>query len=98
MGNHAPNRPVKYFGWRTVMEGSRFFGIYNVTLVEEVVVPKLHMSKLSCLEMTANFHPILRTLLRKKLPETLISSHRTTTIFWPERICFEIIEANRPRR
>jgi len=28
----------------------------------------------------------------------LISSHLTTTIFCPERICFEIIEANRPRR
>ena len=27
-----------------------------------------------------------------------ISSHLTTTIFWPERICLEMIEANRPRR
>ena len=40
----------------------------------------------------------MRTLLRKKLPEILISSQRTTTIFWPERICFEMIEASRPRR
>ena len=38
------------------------------------------------------------TLFRKKLPEMLISSHLTTTIFCPERICFETIEANRPRR
>jgi hypothetical protein len=28
----------------------------------------------------------------------LISSHLTTTIFWPERICLEMIEAKRPRR
>ena len=39
-----------------------------------------------------------RTLLRKKLPDILISSQRTTTIFWPDKICFEIMEANRPRR
>ena len=37
-------------------------------------------------------------MFRKKLPEMLISSQRTTTIFWPERICFEMIEASRPRR
>ena len=41
---------------------------------------------------------MILTLLRKKLPEMFISSHRTTTIFWPLRICFEIIEASRPRR
>jgi hypothetical protein len=38
------------------------------------------------------------TLFRKKLPEMLISSHLTTIIFWPERICLEIMEASRPRR
>jgi hypothetical protein len=38
------------------------------------------------------------TLFRKKLPEMLISSHLTTVIFWPERICLEIMEASRPRR
>jgi hypothetical protein len=45
VGNHAPNRPVKDFGWRTVVEGSRLFGIYNMTLVKEVVVPELHISR-----------------------------------------------------
>jgi hypothetical protein len=40
----------------------------------------------------------MHTLFLKKLPEMLISSHLTTTIFWPERICFEIMEASRPRR
>jgi hypothetical protein len=38
------------------------------------------------------------TLLRKKLPEMLISSHRTTTIFWPFKICLDIMDASRPRR
>ena len=38
------------------------------------------------------------TLLRKKLPEMLISSQRTTTIFWPLRICLATIDASRPRR
>jgi len=27
-----------------------------------------------------------RTLFQKKLPEILISSHLTTTIFWPENL------------
>ena len=36
--------------------------------------------------------------MRKKLPEILISSHLTTTIFCPERICFETIDASRPSR
>ena len=39
-----------------------------------------------------------RTLLRKKLPEMLISSHLTTTIFCPERICLAIMDASRPKR
>ena len=39
-----------------------------------------------------------RTLFLKKLPEMLISSHLTTTIFWPERICLAMMEASRPRR
>lgn len=38
------------------------------------------------------------TLLRKKLPETLTSSQRTTVTFWPLRISFARIEARRPRR
>lgn len=38
------------------------------------------------------------TLLRKKEPEALMSSQRTTTTFWPLRICLATIEARRPRR
>lgn len=41
---------------------------------------------------------MMRTLLRKKLPLMLTSSHRTTTIFWPLRICLEMMEARRPSR
>jgi hypothetical protein len=40
----------------------------------------------------------LHTLFRKKLPEMLISSQRTTTIFWPLRTCLEIMEARRPSK
>lgn len=79
------------------MKRTRFLGVDDMALVEEVVVAQLNISvyvsrSLSDLMTWQN------TLLRKKLPEMLISSHLTTTIFWPERICFEIIEANRPRR
>lgn len=38
------------------------------------------------------------TLLRKKEPEALMSSQRTTTTFWPLRSCLATIEARRPRR
>ena len=69
-----------------------------MAFVEEVVVSKLvvqYNSRSPQLELHLKFP---HTLLRKKLPEIFISSHLTTTIFCPERICLEMIEANRPRR
>ena len=96
MGNHAANSPVENLGWSAVVDRTGPFRVDDMTFMEKVVVTKLER----------NFHKYEvevtetreRTLFRKKLPEILISSHLTTTIFWPERICFEIIEASRPRR
>lgn len=39
------------------MEGTRLFGIHDVTLVEEVVVPELLKPNASSSELTANLHP-----------------------------------------
>ena len=95
MRGHAPDRSVENFGRGTVMEGARLFRVDDVAFVEKIMVTKLkrqlNMKKWEQDNAT-------RTLFLKKLPEMLISSHLTTTIFWPERICFEIIEASRPRR
>lgn len=95
MRSHATNGPVENLGRSAVVKGARLFGIDNMPLVKEVVVSELKgpfyiCSKLYCSQML--------TLFRKKLPEILISSHLTTTIFWPERICLDMIEASRPRR
>lgn len=49
------------------------------------------------LPSTKHSLPLL-TLFRKKEPETLICSHRTTVTFWPDRICLAKTEASRPRR
>jgi hypothetical protein len=97
VGSHTADSTEKDFGRSAMMKRTRFLGVDDMALVEEVVVAQLNISvyvsrSLSDLMTWQN------TLLRKKLPEMLISSHLTTTIFWPERICFEIIEANRPRR
>ena len=76
-----------------------------MALVQEIVVPQLFMNE--------KYAPVAyeelkiqeprdgkmkQTLFRKKLPLTLISSHRTTTIFWPERACLAIIDASRPSK
>ncbi len=60
------------------MERTGFFGIHNVAFVEKVVVPELVNI---CVIRGPVINPNPRTLLRKKLPEMLISSQRTTTIF-----------------
>lgn len=95
MRDHAANGPVENLGRGAVVEGAGFLGVYNVAFVEKVMVPQLH-SYMSAIHRGA--YVMMMTLLRKKLPEMFISSHRTTTIFWPLSICFEIIEASRPRR
>ena len=41
MRGHAPDRSVENLGGGTMMEGARFFGVYNVALVQEIVVTKL---------------------------------------------------------
>jgi len=41
MRGHTPNRSIENFGGGTMMEGARFFGVYNVALVQEIVVTKL---------------------------------------------------------
>ena len=96
MGNHAANSPVENLGWSTVVDRTGPFGVDDMTFMEKVVVAKLgrnlHKYEVGVTETREH------TLFRKKLPEILISSHLTTTIFWPERICLEIIEASRPRR
>ena len=94
--NHTPDGPVKNLGRCAVMEGTRLFGINNMAFVKEIVVTKLSEHK--CHTNHHNSKKPSLTLFRKKLPEIFTSSHLTTTIFWPERICFEMIEANRPRR
>lgn len=86
------------------MEGSGLFRVDYVAFVEEVVVPQLVTGKtvqknVRLLNIQTKSTPNkLSTLLRKKLPEMLISSQRTTTIFCPFKACLEMIEAKRPRR
>jgi len=41
MGNHATNCPIEYFGWCTVVERTRLFGVHDVALMEEVVISEL---------------------------------------------------------
>ena len=41
MGDHATDGPVEDLGRSAVVEGARLFGVHNVALVEEVVVPQL---------------------------------------------------------
>lgn len=41
VGNHSADSPVENLGGGAVMEGARLFGVDDVTLVEEVVVPEL---------------------------------------------------------
>lgn len=97
VGRHTTDGAEEDFGRGAVMEGARLFRVDDMALVEEVVVPQLHTI---CISKTSNTFtiPVRHALLRKKLPEMLISSQRTTTIFWPDRICLEIMEASRPRR
>ena len=38
---HATDGSEEDFGRRSVMEGARLFGVDDMTLVEEVVVPEL---------------------------------------------------------
>lgn len=47
MGDHATNCSIKDFRGSTVVKGPRLFGIHNVTLVEEVVVPELKAKALN---------------------------------------------------
>lgn len=98
MRNHAANGTVENLRGCTVVEGARFFRVDNVTFVKEIVVSQLGYTNIIRTGNATDAQLQLSTLLRKKLPEMLISSHRTTTIFWPLRICFEIMEARRPRR
>ena len=94
---HAADSPVKNLGRSAVMKRTRFFGVDNMPLVKEIMVTELERT----FRIRNSWqHSYLRTvtLFRKKLPEILISSHLTTIIFWPERICLDTIEARRPRR
>ena len=96
VGNHATDSLEEDLGGGTVMEGARLFRVDDMAFVKEVVVSELNncVSRCCTVIQTVRVH----TLLRKKLPEILISSHRTTTIFWPERICLETMEASRPSK
>jgi hypothetical protein len=96
---HAADRPVKNLGGSAMMKRTGLFWIDNMPLMKKVVVAELE-GPARVNEQVANYKLLLKTLtlFRKKLPEMLISSHLTTTIFCPERICFEMIDANRPRR
>lgn len=76
-----------------MMERTRLFRVDDMSFVQKVVVSQLLFASDSAAFTLPNF-----TLFLKKLPEMLISSHRTTTIFWPLRICLEIMDASRPRR
>ncbi len=75
------------------MERTRLFRVDDMSFVQKVVVSQLRFVLDSAAFTLPNF-----TLFLKKLPEMLISSHRTTTIFWPLRVCLEIMDASRPRR
>lgn len=76
------------------MERTRLFRVDDVTFVQEVVVSELsHPVSLSCIISRE-----ILTLFLKKLPDMLISSHLTTTIFWPLRICLDMMEARRPSK
>jgi len=43
MRGHTPDRSIENLGGGTMMEGSRLFGVYNVALVQEIVITKLKM-------------------------------------------------------
>ena len=43
VGDHAADGPVEDLGGCTMVEGAGLFGVDNVALVQEVVVPQLHM-------------------------------------------------------
>ena len=70
-----------------VVEGARLLRVDDMTFVEEVVVAELSRQRDGQRngQNTVNNESFqsakTRTLLRKKLPEMLISSQRTTTIF-----------------
>lgn len=41
VGDHTADGPVENLGGSAVVEGTRLFGVHNMTLVKEVVVPQL---------------------------------------------------------
>ena len=41
MGDHAADGPIEDLGGCTMVEGAGLFGVDNVALVQEVVVPQL---------------------------------------------------------
>jgi hypothetical protein len=81
-----------------VVEGTRLFRVDDVAFVKEVVVAELRKRVYTMSVVSETGYECRRTLFRKKLPEMLISSQRTTTIFWPLRICLEMMEARRPSK
>jgi hypothetical protein len=67
------------------MERTGFFRVDYVTFMKKIMISKLaqngSISDNNSIDTNSTFCRDLSTLLRKKLPEMLISSHRTTTIF-----------------
>ena len=88
--DHTADRTVEDARRSALVERSALLRVDQVLLVQEGVVTKLKSSAPACSREL--------TFMRKNEPETLISSHRTTTIFCPESACFATMLANRPSR